>query len=111
MTTHTVGPPLVGRQLHSQPPRGSPSGTSSDDGLVMAGTLALPAGNGPPAAVVLLCPGRLDRDGDVGKARIVSAGRWPQRSPQGGGVLPLRPPRRRCHAGGPAGDRGLPASA
>src|SRR5450759_201450 len=70
MTTHTVGPPLVGRQLHSQPPRGSPSGTSSDDGLVMAGTLALPAGNGPPAAVVLLCPGRLDRDGDVGQARI-----------------------------------------
>src|SRR5664279_1963872 len=70
MTTHTVGPPRAGRQLHSQPPRGSPSGTSSDDGLVMAGTLALPAGNGPHAAVVLLCPGRLDREGDVGKARI-----------------------------------------
>src|SRR5664279_6464331 len=70
MTTHTVGPPRAGRQLHSQPPRGSPSGTSSDDGLVIAGTLTLPAGNGPHAAVVLLCPGRLDREGDVGKARI-----------------------------------------
>src|SRR5664280_1349768 len=70
MTTHDVGPPLVGRQLQAKPPRGFPSGTSSDDGLVIAGTLALPAGNGPPAAVVLLCPGRLDRDGDGGKARI-----------------------------------------
>jgi len=28
MTTHTVGPPLVGRQLQAKPPRGSPSGTS-----------------------------------------------------------------------------------
>ncbi|GAA4237364.1 hypothetical protein FHR32_007349 [Streptosporangium album] len=36
---------------------------TADDGLVMADTLALPAGNGPHPAVVLLCPGNLDREG------------------------------------------------
>jgi uncharacterized protein len=43
---------------------------AADDGLVIAGTLALPAGKGPHPAAVLLCPGQLDREGDVGNARI-----------------------------------------
>jgi pimeloyl-ACP methyl ester carboxylesterase len=42
----------------------------ADDEVDIAGTLVLPAGDGPHPAVVLLCPGRSDREGDVGKARI-----------------------------------------
>jgi uncharacterized protein len=42
-----------------------------DDGLEIAGTLALPAGSeGPRPAVVLLWPGRLDREGNTRKAPL-----------------------------------------
>jgi uncharacterized protein len=42
----------------------------ADDGPVIAGTLALPVTNGPQPAVVLHCPGKLNREGDVGNTRI-----------------------------------------
>ncbi|MQA80007.1 MAG: alpha/beta fold hydrolase [Streptosporangiales bacterium] len=41
----------------------------ADDGLLVAGTLSVPAGEGPHPAVVLLCPGTLDREGDSRRAR------------------------------------------
>src|SRR5687768_11801102 len=37
----------------------------ADDGLAVAGTLALPDGDGPHPAVIVLMPGRLDREGNV----------------------------------------------
>lgn len=40
------------------------------DGLAIAGTLALPRGEGPYPAMVLLSPGRLDREGDSGRSRL-----------------------------------------
>lgn len=43
---------------------------AADDGLVIAGTLALPAGNGPHPALVLLCPGQLDREGNTRMAPL-----------------------------------------
>ena len=43
---------------------------AADDGLAIAGTLALPAGDGPHPAVVLLSPGSLDREGNTGKAPL-----------------------------------------
>jgi pimeloyl-ACP methyl ester carboxylesterase len=43
---------------------------TADDGLRLAGTLALPAGPGPhPAAVLLHGSGRLDRDGNTARLR------------------------------------------
>ncbi|MFJ1764859.1 alpha/beta hydrolase family protein [Amycolatopsis sp. NPDC088138] len=43
---------------------------TGDDGLRLAGTLALPAGPGPhPAAVLLPGSGRLDRDGNTARLR------------------------------------------
>jgi len=41
-----------------------------DDGLPIAGTLVQPVGDGPYPTVVVLCPGQLDREGNVGKWRI-----------------------------------------
>lgn len=43
---------------------------TAEDGLALRGTLTSPAGPGPHPAVLLLCPGRTDRDGNVGKAKI-----------------------------------------
>ncbi|RZS44700.1 hypothetical protein EV193_101576 [Herbihabitans rhizosphaerae] len=42
----------------------------TEDGLAMAGTLAVPDGDGPHPAVLLLWPGKADREGNVGKARF-----------------------------------------
>lgn len=41
-----------------------------DDGLPVAGTLVQPHGEGPHPTVVVLLPGQLDREGNVGKWRI-----------------------------------------
>jgi hypothetical protein len=41
-----------------------------DDEPVIAGTLALPAGDGPHPAMVLLWPPRSDREGDVGRTPL-----------------------------------------
>lgn len=41
----------------------------ADDGLLVSGTLSVPDGDGPHPAVVLLCPGTLDREGDSRRAR------------------------------------------
>jgi hypothetical protein len=41
----------------------------ADDGLVIAGTLTLLEGEGPHPAVVLLCPGRLDREAGSRRAQ------------------------------------------
>ncbi|TMR94791.1 alpha/beta fold hydrolase [Nonomuraea basaltis] len=43
---------------------------TADDGLPLSGTLTLPAAEGPHPAVLLLLPGKLDREGNIGKARI-----------------------------------------
>lgn len=43
---------------------------SAEDGLPLAGTLALPAGKGPHPAVVLLWAGRLDREGSTRQASL-----------------------------------------
>src|SRR5450759_3834629 len=130
MTTHTVDPPLVGRQLHSQPPRGSPSRPSSDDGLVMAGTLALPAGNGPTAAASVTRRGTGGRQGSSSIARTSPrcCAHWrpgPRWAPWGAGVrsepcgvqralavadrparLPRTDQRRRLHGVGGAAGQG-----
>ncbi|HEX6340823.1 alpha/beta hydrolase [Umezawaea sp.] len=44
---------------------------AADDGVVLAGTLTLPAGEGPHPAVLLLHgSGRLDREGNAGRVRL-----------------------------------------
>lgn len=43
---------------------------TADDGTRLAGTLVMPSGPGPHPAVVLLWPARMDREGDLGKARF-----------------------------------------
>jgi pimeloyl-ACP methyl ester carboxylesterase len=43
---------------------------TADDGLVIAGTLTLPDGEGPHPAMVLLSPGQLDREGNTRRAPL-----------------------------------------
>ncbi|MFD9945370.1 alpha/beta hydrolase family protein [Nonomuraea sp. NPDC059023] len=45
-----------------------------DGGLSLSGTLTLPDGDGPHPAVLLLMPGKLDRDGNLGKGRVELGG-------------------------------------
>ncbi|WP_188192151.1 alpha/beta hydrolase family protein [Nonomuraea sp. SYSU D8015] len=47
---------------------------TADDGLRLSGTLTLPAAEGPHPAVLLLLPGKLDRDGNLGKGRVELGG-------------------------------------
>ena len=44
--------------------------TTASDGLHLSGTLTLPPAKGPHPALLLLLPGRLDREGNVGKAQV-----------------------------------------